>query len=545
MQILVRYKICIVCIVVFCSNLKAQKYTLADTLKGTITPERAWWDVNYYHLSVAVNLNDSTISGSNVIQFTVKDSSKRMQIDLQAPMQIRSIIKSGKPLSYQSVGNAHFITFDENLPINSSQQITVNFYGSPFVGDNPPWSGGIVWSTDSKGKPFVATACQSIGASVWWPCKDHPYDEPDSVKISVTVPKKLMNVSNGRLVSTQKNRKTKTYTWEVSNPINNYGVNLNIGNYTHIKHAFNGEKGLLNCNYYVLKQDKHKAKKYFKDQVTKMLTAFEHWFGPYPFYKDGYKLVQAPYVGMEHQSSVTYGNGFKYGYGDYRISNTKWDTLFDFIIIHESGHEWFANSITNTDVADMWIHEGFTSYSENLFVNYHFGKQASSEYVIGTRQRIRNTTPIITDYNVSNQPPSDMYFKGAQLPHYLRSLLNNDDKWRAILRKMNVQFYHKTISSAQLENFLIQETGYDLKNFFHQYLRTTQIPTLEYQKTETDFLYRWTNTIDSYNAPLRIFRNNESLLIHPTNSFKKLSLNKTDEIKFDPNFYIQLHQLAN
>jgi aminopeptidase N len=379
----------------FVSSGWAQKpgFTRQDTLRGSITPERAWWDLLHYHLDIRVNPTAKTMQGVNTIQYRVLQENNRLQIDLQPPMAIEKVIQNGKKLEIKRDGNAYFITLKEKQKPGTTQKLAVYYGGKPQVSKNPPWSGGVTWQQDASGKPFVATSCQGDGASLWWPCKDHMYDEPDSMQISVTVPEALTNVSNGRLRKVVPNKDgTKTFHWFVTNPINNYGVNVNIGDYVNFSEIYPGEKGPLDCNYYVLRQDSEKAKKQFTE-VPRMLRALEHWFGPYPFYEDSYKLVQVPYLGMEHQSSVTYGNKFQNGYLGKDLSGTGWGLKFDFIIVHESGHEWFANNITYKDIADMWIHESFTAYSENLFLDYHFGKKASSEYVIGTRKNIKNDRP--------------------------------------------------------------------------------------------------------------------------------------------------------
>nr|WP_320023682.1 M1 family metallopeptidase [uncultured Draconibacterium sp.] len=364
-------------LVVLGLNAAAQKtnFTHQDSLRGSITPERVWWDLTYYHLNVKVDPADSTISGSNLIQYKVLESNQLMQIDLQPPMTISRISQNGKSLDYTKDGNAWFVTLEKMQKTNDVNELLVEYSGKPKISKRPPWDGGLSWRKDENGNDWIVNTNQGDGASLWWPCKDHPYDEPDSMLISVTFPDHLMDVSNGRLRGVEQNADgTKTAHWFVSNPINNYGVNINIGNYAHWHEVFKGENGDLDCNYWVLKQNLEKAKEHFK-QAPMMLEAFEHWFGPYPFYKDGYKLVEVPYPGMEHQSSVTYGNGYRNGYGGRDISYSGWGFKFDFIIIHESGHEWFANSITNWDEADMWIHESFTNYSENLFVEYYWGKK--------------------------------------------------------------------------------------------------------------------------------------------------------------------------
>ena len=514
------------------------KFTKQDTLRGSITPERAWWDVTYYHLDIAVNPEKKYISGKNTIHYKVLKSNTVMQIDLQPPLKMTKVVQNGKTLEVKHEGNAHFINLKENQPIGSIQKLDVYYEGNPKEAVNAPWDGGFSWKKDANGNPFVATSCQGLGASVWWPNKDHMYEEVDSMLISVTVPKGLMDVSNGRLRNIEKHETTTTYHWLVDNPINNYGVNVNIGDYAHFSEIYAGEKGPLDMDYYVLKNNLEKAKIQFKD-APKMMKAFEHWFGPYPFYEDGYKLVEAPYLGMEHQSSVTYGNQYKNGYLGSDLSQTGWGLKFDFIIVHESGHEWFANSITNKDIADMWIHESFTAYSENLFLDYYYGKKASAEYVIGTRKRIENDKPIIGAYNVNSEGSSDMYYKGSNMLHTLRQLIENDEKWRQILRGMNKTFYHQTVTTKQIEDFLSKETGIDLTAFFNQYLRTTKIPTLEYAIKNDELRYRWTQIVDAFDMPIKIIINGKERWIYPKAEWKTLSLkSKNASFEIDPNFYV-------
>ncbi|MGB2684584.1 MAG: M1 family metallopeptidase, partial [Olleya sp.] len=407
-----------------------------------------------------------------------------------------------------------------------------------------PWDGGISWKKDKNGNHFIASSCQGLGASVWWPNKDHMYDEVDSMDISVTIPKGLMNVSNGRLKNIIDNKdETITTNWHVANPINNYGVNINIGDYANFSEVFKGEKGDLDMNYYVLKDNLEKAKNHFKD-APKMMKAFEHWFGPYPFYEDSFKLVEVPYLGMEHQSSVTYGNKYMNGYLGSDLSGTGWGLKFDFIIIHEAGHEWFANNITNVDIADMWIHESFTAYSESLFLDYYYGKQASSEYVIGTRRGIQNNRPLIGHYNVNNEGSGDMYYKGANMLHTIRQLVKDDEKWRQILRTLNSKFYHQTVTTQQIENCLAEESGLDLKGIFNQYLRTVNIPVFEYQVEGKKLHYKWTNIVDDFIMPIQIEVNGVNQWITPSKNNQTLKLKFKDaKIKVDSNFYVNVKAL--
>jgi aminopeptidase N len=367
------------------------------------------------------------------------------------------------------------------------------------------------------------------------------YDEPDSMLISVNVPENLINVSNGRLRSVEKqNNNTKTYNWFVSNPINNYGVNINIGDYVHFSEVYDGEKGPLDCDYYVLRENLEQAKIQFK-QVPMMLKSFEHWFGPYPFYEDSYKLVEAPYLGMEHQSSVTYGNGYQNGYKGTDLSGTGWGMKFDFIIIHESGHEWFANSITYEDIADMWVHESFTNYSENLYVEYHFGKEAGSEYVIGTRRNIKNDRPVTGIYNVNYEGSGDMYYKGGNMLHTLRQIINDDEKWRSILRDINKDFYHQVVTGDQIENYLIEKAGLNLTSFFDQYLRDVRVPVFEYQTKDNRLIFRYKNCVEGFAMPLKIYLNGKARTVFPETDFKEIILNENNAvIVVDRGYYVEV-----
>ncbi len=520
-----------------------QSFTEQDTLRGSITPERAWWDLNYYHLDVEVKPDEKFISGSNTIRYKVLEENKVLQVDLQPPLNIEKVTQDGKVLKVRSNGNAHFVQLEKPQQIGEFNEVVVHYSGHPKEAVRAPWDGGFSWKEDSTGKPFVATSCQGLGASVWWPNKDHMYDEVDSMAISVTVPKNLMDVSNGRLRSIEENADTKTYHWFVASPINNYGVNVNIADYAHFDEVYQGEAGPLTMDYYVLPQNFDKAHKQFLD-AKKMMKAFEHWFGPYPFYKDGYKLVEVPYLGMEHQSSVTYGNQYQNGYLGRDLSGSGWGLKFDFIIIHESGHEWFANNITYKDVADMWIHESFTAYSENLFVDYYYGKEAASEYVIGTRKNIKNDKPIIGTYNVNAEGSGDMYYKGANMIHTLRQLADDDEKWRQTLRGLNKEFYHQTVTTAQIENYISAQLGQDLSVFFDQYLRTNQIPFLEYKIEGNAVSYRYTDAVADFAIPIRVFVDKKPQWLSPTSEWKTEKLDgNLSTFTVDQNFYIKTKRL--
>ncbi len=513
-------------------------FTKQDTLRGSITKERAWWDLNHYHLDIKVDPEKKYISGHNTIQYTVLKSHSIIQIDLQAPLVITKVTQDSIILPVESVGSAHFISLAETQNVGDINYLKVHYEGHPQEAKNAPWDGGVSWKKDPNGNHFIATSCQGIGASIWWPNKDHMYDEVDSMHISVNIPKNLTNISNGRLLDLEQHHDdTVTSHWFVSNPINNYGVNINIGDYAHFSEVFNGEKGALDLDYYVLKDNLKKAKLHFKD-APKMMSAFEFWLGPYPFYEDGFKLVEVPYLGMEHQSSITYGNQYLKGYLGNDLSKTGWGLKFDFIIIHEAGHEWFANNITYRDIADMWIHEGFTAYIESLYLEYHFGKKAGNEYAVGKGQVIQNDKPIIGHYNVNNEGSSDMYNKGAYMLHTLRQLIGNDEKWRNILRGLNTTFYHQTVTTKEIEEYLSKTSQINLTAFFNQYLRDVRIPTIEYKLHNDNVTYRYTNIVNNFDMPVKLKLKEGCQWIYPKAEWQDLDLKETS-FTIDENFLIK------
>lgn len=525
------------------AGIGQQSITRADTLRGSITPERAWWDLNHYHLAVEIFPETKYIKGSNTIRYRVLSEHQVLQLDLQEPLKITSIVQAGEKLDFKREGAAHFVTLKKKQVPGTLEELLVSYEGQPKEAIRPPWDGGITWTKDSNGKPFIASSNQGIGSSIWWPLKDHPADEVDSLMISVTVPKGMMDISNGRLVGIDMGQNTDTFHWSVVNPINDYGVNINIGDYVHFGEKYAGEKGTLDMDYFVLRENLEKAKVHFQD-AGRMMKAFEHWFGPYPFYEDGFKLVDAPYLGMEHQSSVTYGNGYQMGYRGRDLSGTGWGLKFDFIIIHEAGHEWFANNITYKDVADMWIHESFTNYSESLFLDYHYGKEAGQEYVRGTRMNIANDRPIIGTYGVNQRGSGDMYYKGGNLLNMLREILNDDEKWRQILRGLNREFYHQTVTTKQVESFISQAFGTDLKPIFDQYLRDERVPVLEYYYSDNQTLnYRWISCLSSFTMPVDVEIAGEKIRIQPKTTWSELKVKIKSEVKVDPDYYVGLSQM--
>ena len=509
----------------------------ADSLRGSITPERAWWDLKHYDLTINIDPVNKSIKGSNKITYEVLADATVLQIDLQEPLQITSITQGGERLTFRREGAVHWVNLIKKQEVGKVEEIRIQYEGIPKEAIRPPWDGGITWQKDSKGLPFVASSNQGIGSSIWWPLKDHPADEVDSLDMHVTVPKGLMDISNGRLVEIEVGKDTDTFHWKVVNPINDYGVNINVGDYVHFGEKYEGEKGTLDMDYFVLRENLEKAKVHFQD-ARRMMQAFEHWFGPYPFYEDGFKLVDAPYLGMEHQSSVTYGNGYQNGYRGRDLSGTGWGMKFDFIIIHEAGHEWFANNITYKDVADMWIHESFTNYSESLYLDYHFGKEAGQAYVRGTRMNISNDIPIIGTYGLNKRGSGDMYYKGGNLLNMIRQILQDDDKWRLILRGLNKEFYHQTVTTEQVESYISTQAGLNLGKVFDQYLRDTRIPIFEYYQQGGEIQYRWTNAVKDFDMPVDVMLNGKAIRFQAKTAWQKLEVSGPQALEVDPDYYV-------
>ncbi|SHI95917.1 Peptidase family M1 [Mesonia phycicola] len=495
-------------------------YTRADSLRGSLRPERTNYDVLKYNLYVKVDIDNKFISGVNKISFRTVNNLKKMQLDLFENMQIDSIKYRGKNLKYTREFNAVFITFEESIQKNKEHTIDFYFSGKPIVANNPPWDGGFIFTKDQNGKDWVSVAVQGTGASLWYPNKDHLSDEPDEVEIHVAAPNGLMNVSNGRFLGKEKIDDNYTvWNWKVTNPINNYNIILNIGDYVNFSDQYKD----LDLDYYVLSYNLEKAKKSFKE-VIPMMDCFYDKIGPYPFPEDSYKLVETPFLGMEHQSAVAYGNFYTKGYMGRDLSATGVGLKWDYIIIHESGHEWFGNSITAKDIADMWIHESFTSYTEAIYIECRWGLEDALTYLNGTKQTmVTNHSSIIGDYGVNSEGSGDMYFKGANMINTLRFIINDDEKWWNILKKFTTQFKHTTTDTSNVIQFFEKETGIELTAFFNEYLRYAQIPKLQFKKESNQIYYRWQANQNNFNMPVDLVTNNQNTRIYPNNTWQKLS----------------------
>jgi aminopeptidase N len=528
------------------SAQNAQRFTHADTLRGSIGPARAWWKTTFYDLHVRVNPVDSSIAGFNGITYRVLNPSQEMQIDLQPPMIVDSMVQDARTVSYRRDGNALFVQLTKPQRAGDRNAITVYYHGKPVAAKNPPWDGGYIWQHDSLGNTWTSTANEGLGASVWWPNKDHLSEEPDSQRIAITVPDPMVDVSNGRLRSTTHNGDgTTTFEWFVVSPINNYSVSVNAGTYAHFSEMFDGEAGKLTMDYWPLAYHLDVAKEQFK-QARSMMTCFEHWFGPYPWYEDGYKLVEAPHLGMEHQSAVAYGNGYHNGYRGRDLSKTGHGLKWDFIIVHESAHEWWGNSVTDKDGADMWVHESFANYAESLYTECQEGTKAGAEYQIGTRSLVKNDRPIVGNYGVNDEGSGDKYYKGGNMLHTIRQIVDNDDKWRDILRGAQKTFRHQTIMGRQLEDYISKESGTDLSTVFTEYLRTTMIPVFEYKVDGKVLSYRWANVVPGFNMPLRVAIGGGGYSrITPTAAWQTTKSPIADaEVRVDENFYVNVKNVG-
>ncbi len=584
---------------------KKETFTHADTLRGSLNPNRDWWDVLRYDITVKPDFEKKTIEGKTTIIYksnrglSEKKNRKQyydailgigdsltMQIDLQSSISNQFIIDSvilidsfyesrlhdnrinnkgmiSKKLKAFQFENICLIKIPSDHTVNDKDSITIYYHGKPKEAIRPPWDGGWIWRKDAKGNPWMSVACQGLGASAWYPCKDYQGDEPDNgATLTMIVPDTLVAVANGRLVKSEtlnvklgegssqsQISNLKSYSWQVKNPINNYLIIPSIGKYVNFTDTLMGEKGKLDLSYWVLDYNLEKAKEQFK-QAKLMLRAFEYWFGPYPFYEDSYKLVESPHLGMEHQSATAYGNKFGNGYLGRDLSGSGWGLKWDYIIIHESGHEWFANNITTNDIADMWVHEGFTDYSETLFTEYYYGIEAGTDYNYGQRKGIQNDHPIIGPYGVNKEGSGDMYPKGANLIHTVRHAINNDSLFRQILRGLNKDFYHKTVTSTQVENYISKKAGINFQKTFDQYLRTTLIPQLNYviDTAKATVTANWTNCIDDFDMPITIVPTDKHVKVSTKTQTIKLTNNELvwfNKKNIERLYYIKTQQLAS
>lgn len=518
-------------ILFFCAVIgSAQTFTRKDSLQGGLREERTCFDVLHYDLDLTINPETRFLNGSNTILFKLDDDTQVIQLDLFDNMTINNmVLDKHTKVSFSREFNAVFIKFPKLLKKGTSHQLKIDYSGNPLAAKNAPWDGGFVFSSDTSGKPWIGVAVQGTGASLWYPCKDTQTDEPDNgASIKVAVPDGLMNVSNGRFMGSTKVKNGYTrWDWEVKNPINNYDITLNIADYVHLHDELNG----LDIDYYILRENAEKAKLHFDNDVKPMLNCFQSKFGTYPFIEDGYKLVETPYLGMEHQSAVAYGNKYKKGYMGYDLSGTGAGLFFDYITIHETGHEWFGNSITSKDIADMWIHEGFTTYTETVFIECIKGYDEALKYVNGQAKSVRNDRPIIGKFGVNHEGSGDMYYKGALLLNTIRHIINDDVKWWKLLRDYSETYKKQIIDTKTVIDFFNKESGLNLTPVFMQYLTTTKIPRLLLHKNGTHLTYNWENTLPEFSMPVDITVQGKTTRIYPTVTEQELTIDNTTTLQ--------------
>jgi aminopeptidase N len=500
--------------------LGQNQFTKYDTLRGKLNPMRTCMDVTFYDLSLQVYPDNKTIHGSNSIYYQSKSKHSVIQLELFHNLSLDSILWKKQKLSFHRDSNSFFVHFPVTIDSMSRNCITIFYHGQPIIAKKAPWDGGFVFTKDSLKRDWVGVACEGIGASLWWPLKDHLSDEPDSMRMTYTVPSDLMAVGNGNLISIKENpNRTTSYTWHVSYPINSYNVTFNAAHYTHIHDTLQQSNGILDLDYYILDYNHNKALRHFR-QVKPMLVAYEHYYSTYPFPKDGYAMVETPYWGMEHQSCIAYGNDY-----------TNYVLDFDYIIIHESGHEWWGNLVSTQDHGELWIHESFTTYTENLLIEYYYGYNASVQYLMFQRQRIKNLDPIVgpLDVNYEAWRGSDMYYKGAWMLHSLRNTIQNDSIWFSLLKAILVKYGYKTTNTKELIQFINEYTQADYTWFFSHYLYKAEPPILGYnvlnKKGRTYIQYRWLNTDSDFKLNL-YFQDNNSF-VTPTLNKQIIELPKT------------------
>ena len=525
-----------------------QEFSLSDSLRGSLSSYRSCYDVYYYDLNVTIDdKNKELINSYTDFYITSLEDFDNIQIDLFSNLEINSIVFNKTKLNFKRKFNAVFIDFSEIIKKGENVKFRVNYDGKPREAVNPPWDGGFSWDYDKNKNPWIGVSCQGLGASSWWPCKDHQSDEPDSMRITCTVRSPLKVVSNGKLISNKSGydlklkSKVNTSSWFVSYPINNYNVTLCAADYAHFSDYYLSNSDTLFLDYYVLTYNETKAKEHFK-QVKPMLECFEEYFGQYPFINDGFSLVETPYLGMEHQSAIAYGNNYLPGYNGNKNFIAGLD--FDYIIVHETGHEWWGNSITTNDIADMWIHEGFCTYSEVIYVECMYGYETMLEYVNNQKRFVRNDKPIVGPYNVNKKGSNDMYQKGSLMLHTLRNLINDDELWFSILKGISIDFKYKVLDGKDIIEYINRKVDFNLSLFFNQYLFNSKIPILEYkiQKEGREYvlLYRW-NAIKDFDMKLLINDGEKNIWISPNSEWKEYTIGNVDIKNFsirDDLFYV-------
>jgi aminopeptidase N len=493
--------------------------TRADSLRGQYDRHRANNDLLYYHLDIRVDPEQKLLSGKNTVRFRMLEDDTRVRLDLYANLNVERIMLGTNELKYERELNAVFIDFPQALRKGREYAIEFHYSGTP---QETGRFGGLAFRKDPQGRHWINTANQGNGSSIWWPSKDQWKDEPEGMRISVAVPNDLVNVSNGRFIGkTDLGDGYTRWDYQVHYPINSYNVSLNIGHYVQFSGTPVGTNKNLTIDYFVLPESLEKATAQFA-QTPPMIRIFEEIFGEYPFKKDGFKLIEVPYTGMEHQSAVTYGNGFQNGYGGKDWTGVGVSPKFDFIIIHESAHEWFGNAVSAADISDMWIQEGWTTYLEGLYVEKMFGYEDALKYVNGYKSKVGNRQPIITQRGIHRSPTQDMYFKGALFLHTLRSVVNDDEVWWRVIRDYYQAFKYRNSMTEDMVRFFNNALGQDLSPVFNQYLRRSELPVLElaFDEEAGTLAYRWRADERDFNMPVKVGDPAKWQVIRPTTDWQ-------------------------
>ena len=518
----------LICVCVSISGLKAgvpvsdsiHKFTHKDSLRGSLNPARSCYDVNYYHLNIIVDPGRQTVTGIVTIGFTVTKTTDSIQVDLFSNYTVMGAMYDSNWMYVRRYGNCMFIHFTDTLKAGKRYSVDIHYTGHPPIAKKPPWDGGFIWGKDSLERTWVGVACEGLGASSWWPCKDYLGDKPDSAKISIKVPEGYFCVSNGQLKSIEDcfdgyNK----FNWVVTYPINTYNITLNIGKYERIHDTFQSLAGPLALDYFVLDYHKAQAISYFSKQVKPMLKCFEKYFGAYPFTRDGYGLVETSYWGMEHQGAIAYGNHFKLN-----------ENGFDFIIVHESAHEWWGNSLSVNDQAEMWLHESFATYAESLYLECMNGKAAAQNYLNTQRNLIKNQFPLIGHFGVNEyeRADNDIYYKGVWMLHTIRSVIKNDSLWFNIIHSFQDKYKYGNITSADFIKLVSEKTGKNFDAFFDQYLKQDSLPFLSFKAEQNGsaivLTYSWKNTVKGFNMPVDIDIKGTIFRIYPNEKQQKIKI---------------------
>jgi aminopeptidase N len=522
------------------SQTDLPELTRNNYLMGYLNENRSSYRVSYYDINIDFDIENKSIDGFVTIKAQSLNDLDKLQVDLAENLDILKIVYENDELEFSREFDAVVIHFPSPILKDNMFNFTVFYEGIPQNANNPPWAGGFTWSKDKENRDWIAVSCEGEGARIWWPNKDHITAEGDSVRMAYTVPSNMVAVGNGNLRSISKNGKKSTYEWFVSNPINNYNISVQIGNYVAVQDTFVKQGTVHEFNHYVLDYNKELASNYFL-QSKEVIRFYEKYFGDYQWYKDGYKLIEVPYLGMEHQSAVTYGNGFSI-YNGVRSKSWPMYGVIDPLIIHETGHEWFGNSVTASDPTHIWIHEGLQVYSEAVYFEDKFNSyEVGVHYLNGLKNRIVNEIPIVGNENENHWAlHGDTYMKGAWVMHTLRSAINNDTIWFEILKDFMVENAKGFADTTDFFKKVEEKTGNDYWYFAEQYFYSSNQPELEYYQTDSDFYFKWGNVNESFIMPIDLLVNGKEKRVFPRKKYLSFPINKHSQIEImDWKFYVK------